>query len=265
MTMRSALAERTLAPPAGTAGPIAVVALRRARRDRLDRRHGRREGRRGRTCVIAQRLGHRLTHGRAPARRFGGRRFGNSGVGDLRRWRLLWPRRGRRLHIAARLGKRLGSRFGAGDRCRRRFGRCNRSPVEIVDGTRELGLRRSFRREALAVAAATVAPSAPPSAAPAPALAVAMRLFRPFGGAPVAGLRRLARSSEVMLGRRRGKVRDLPGRELVALRRERLAALAAAAAAPPPAPLAALARLACGLRLLARVLRLFLLRAHGGV
>src|SRR5262249_55793005 len=123
------------------------------------------------------------------------------------------------------------------------------------------------RRDALAVAAATVAPPAPPSAAPAPALAVAMRLCmrlcRPFGTAPVAGLLRLARSSEVMLGRRRGKVRGLPGRELVALLRERLAALAAAAAPPPPAPLAALARLACGL--LARVLRLFLLGAHGGV
>src|SRR5262245_66473594 len=68
-----------------------------------------------------------------------------------------------------------------------------------------------------------------------------------------------------MLGRCRGKVRALPGRELVALWRERLAALAAAPAAPPPPPLVALARLACGLRLLARVPRLFPLRAHGGV
>src|SRR5439155_20309273 len=159
--------------------------------------------------------------------------------------------------IAARLGKRLGSCFGAGDRCRRRFGRSNRSSlVEIVDGARELGLRRNFRCEALAVAAATVAPPAPPSAAPAPALAVAVRLGRPFRAAPVAGLLRLVRSSEVMLGRRRGKVRGLRGRELVALRRERLAALAAAAAAPPPAPLAALAGLAYVLRLRARVLRL---------
>src|SRR5262249_42306541 len=140
-------------------------------------------------------------------------------------------------------------------------------PVEIVDGAREFRLRRNFRREALTVAAATVAPSAPPAAPPPPALAVAMRLsmrlFRPFGAAAVAGLLRVARSSVVMLGRRRGKVRGLPGRQLVALLRERLAALAAAAAAPPPAPLAALARLACGL--LARVLRLFPLGAHGGV
>src|SRR5262249_10090802 len=256
------VAEHTLAPPAGTAGPIAVVALRRARHNRLDRGHGRRrEGRRGRSCVIAQRLGRRLAHGRAPPWRFGCRRFGNSGAGDLRRWRLLWPRCGRGRHIVAR----LASRFGAGDRCFRRLGRGNRSrPVEIVDGAREFGLRRNFPREALAVAAATVAPSAPPSAAPPPALAVAiaMRLCRPFG-APVAGLLRLARSSEVMLGRRRGKVRGFPGRELVALLRERLTALAGAAAAPPAAPLAALARLACGL--LARVLRLFPLGAHGGV
>src|SRR5262249_32875118 len=107
--------------------------------------------------------------------------------------------------------------------------------------------------------------SASPSAAPTPALALAMRLCRPFGAAPVAGLPRLVRSAEVMLARCGSKVRGLPGRELVALLLERLAALAAAAAAPPPAPLAGLARLACRLRLLARALRLFLLRAHGGV
>src|SRR5262249_59467538 len=98
MSARSALAERTLAPPAGTARPIAVLALRRARHHRLDRRHGHREGRRGRTCLVARRLRRWLAHGRAPARRFGGRRFGNRG-GDLRRWRLLRPRLGRHLPI----------------------------------------------------------------------------------------------------------------------------------------------------------------------
>src|SRR5262249_56335135 len=81
MSARSALAEPTLAPPAGTARPIAVLALRRARHHRLDRRHGRREGWRGRTCLIAQRLRCRLAHGRAPARRFRGRRVGEPGGG----------------------------------------------------------------------------------------------------------------------------------------------------------------------------------------
>src|SRR5262249_59505498 len=66
---RLAFAEHTLAPPAGTARPIAVLALRRARLHGLDRRRGRgrSEGRRGRTCLIAQRLGGPPAHRPAPA------------------------------------------------------------------------------------------------------------------------------------------------------------------------------------------------------
>src|SRR5262249_1448000 len=242
MSARSALAERTLAPPAGTARPIAVLALRRARHHRLDRRRGRREGRRGRTRIIARRLRRGLAHGRAPARRFGGRRFGNR-VGDLRRWRLLRPPLGRRVHIAARLRDRHGPRFALGDRGHGRLGRSR--PVEIVDGACEFRLRRSLRREALALAAATVAPPAPPSAAPASALALAMCLCRPFGAATaVAGLVGLVRSSGIMLARWGSEVCGLSWRELVALVLERLAAFAAAAAAPPSAPSAALSLLA---------------------
>src|SRR5262249_60304416 len=88
---------------------------------------------------------------------------------------------------------------------------------EIMDGACEFRLRRSLRREALALAAATVAPPAPPSAAPAPALALAMCLRRPFGAASaVAGLVGLARWSEIMLARCGTHGRGLPWRELVA-------------------------------------------------
>src|SRR5262245_10950114 len=65
-----------------------------------------------------------------------------------------------------------------------------------------------------------------------------------------------------MLARGGSKVGRLSRRALVALVLERLAAFAATAAAPPSAPSAAL--LACGLRLLARALRVLLLFAHGG-
>src|SRR5262249_61744379 len=100
-------------------------------------------------------------------------------------------------------------------------------PVEVVDGACEFRLRRNLRREALALAAATVAPPAPPSAAPAPALALAMRLCRPFGAAPaVAGLVRLARSSEVMLARGGSKGRGPSLREGVAPLLVRLPAFA---------------------------------------
>src|SRR5262249_33200820 len=109
-------------------------------------------------------------------------------------------------------------------------------------------------------------PPAPPSASPAPALALAMCLCRPFGAATaVAGLEGLVLPAGVMLARCGSKVGRLSWRELVALVLERLAAFAAAAAATPSAPSAALPRLARGLRLLTRGLRVLLLFALGGV
>src|SRR5262249_31765355 len=108
-------------------------------------------------------------------------------------------------------------------------------------------------------------PPAPPSASPAPALALAMCLCRPFGAATaVAGLEGLVLPAGVMLARCGSKVGRLSWRELVALVLERLAAFAAAAAATPSAPSAALPRLARGLRLLTRRLRVLLLFALGG-
>src|SRR5262249_30014929 len=65
-----------------------------------------------------------------------------------------------------------------------------------------------------------------------------------------------------MLARGGSKVGRLSRRGIVALLLGSLAALAATAAPPPSAPSAAL--LACGLRLLARALRVLLLFAHGG-
>src|SRR5262249_57481381 len=59
-------------------------------------------------------------------------------------------------------------------------------------------------------------------------------------------------------------VGGLSWREVGALVVERLAAFAATAAAPPSPPSAALTRLACGLRLLARALRVLPLFARGG-
>src|SRR5262249_2486366 len=178
-----------------------------------------------------------------------------------------WRGRGGGVVMAGGLGDRHAPGFSLGDRGRGRLGRSNSiGPVEIVDGACEFRLRRSLRREALALAAATVAPPAPPSAAPASALALAMCLCRPFGAATaVAGLVGLARWSEIMLARCGSEVRGLCWRDLVALVLERLAAFAAAAAAPPPAPSAALPLLARGLRLLARGLRALLLLAFGSV
>src|SRR5262249_58256382 len=97
------------------------------------------------------------------------------------------------------------------------------------------------------------------------ALALTVRLCRPFGAAPaVVGLMDLVRSSEIMLARGGSKVGGLSWRGLVALVLERLAAFAATAAAPPSPPSASLPGLACGLRLLARGLRVLLLFARGG-
>src|SRR5262249_21933404 len=158
-----------------------------------------------------------------------------------------------------------GRRSALGDGGWRRLGSSRSGRVEIVDGACEFRLRRSLRREALALAAATVAPPAPPSAAPAPALALAMCLCRPFSAPAVAGLEGLVLPAGVMLARCGSEVRGLSWRELVALVLERLAAFAATAAAPPSAPSAALPLLARGLRLLARDLRVLLLFALGGV
>src|SRR5262249_61593411 len=182
----------------------------------------------------------------------GGWRFG-SRAGDLRRWCLLRPRLSRRLHIVARLGDRHGPRFALGDRGHGRLGRGNGSGlVEVVDGACEFRLRRTLRREALALAAAAVAPSAPPPAAPSSALALAMRLCRPFGAAPavvgLVGLVRssdiLVRSSDIMLAGGGSKVGGLSWRELGALVLKRLAAFAAPAAPPPSPPAPPLPRLA---------------------
>src|SRR5262249_44643243 len=162
----------------------------------------------------------------APARRFGGHRFGDGGAGDLRRRRLLWPPRGRPRHALARLGWRFG---GPAWRLRRRGPR-HRGPAAQNPGrARPVPLPPHFppatpartpARGGPAARRRRGPPPAPPSAGPPPALAGAMRLsmrvFRPFGAAAVAGLLRVARSSVVMLGRRRSKVCGLPGRELVA-------------------------------------------------
>src|SRR5262249_33226327 len=89
-----ALAERTLAPPSGTARTIGL-ALCRTRHDRLDRRRdGRREGRREGWCrrafIITPSLRRWLTHGRtAPRRRFGRRGFGAREMCNWRRLCLL--------------------------------------------------------------------------------------------------------------------------------------------------------------------------------